>query len=162
MTKKRTEEKVLEVGNLILSAIQATPDRCVVGETYIHYLAYAILQDKSFHDLAERVHFEYDEERPYSKEVQTAIRYLCKDVTEINTLDDSKIPMILTERVRDGYDTIREAEKWADKHSGMSVLPKVFMLTPNGILVAAYTWSSLLNFKQKVVIEETVRAIIRA
>lgn len=157
---KKKEEKILEVGNLLLCIIEVAPQRCIVGESYLHYLMWKVIQNSSFDEIANRISFDFDEERPWSKEIHSAIRYLSKDISEMNTMDETKIPMILTERAREGYDKIREGEKWMDTHFGETIKPKMFVLTPNGVLVAAYSWSALLNEEQQEAITRTVKSII--
>lgn len=157
---KKKDNEILEVGNLLLCIIEVAPQRCIVGESYLHYLMWKVLQDKSFDDMAERVTFEFDEERPWSKELHTAVKFLSKDVSEMQMMEETKIPMILTEVAREGYEKIRESEKWMDAHFNEPIKPKMFVLTPNGVLVAAYSWAALLDERQQGVISDVVKSII--
>ncbi len=159
--KKKVEEHRLEIGNIILAMIQTTPDRCIVGESYIHYMCYIALKQKEFKEEAKRVSFVLDEQRPYSSEVHTAVKYLSKDISEVRTPDEAKIPMIITERAREGYDEIKTAEGWMVRHIHEPMQPKIFALTPNGILVAAYSWASLMNQDQRDVLAGVIRETMR-
>lgn len=158
--KPKIENKKLEIGNLMLCVMEVAPQRCIVGESYLHYLIWKIIQYKEFDEFSEQITMNYDEDRPWSPEIHKALRILSRDLSEMKTLDETKIPMILTETLREGYDEVREAERWMDKHFGEPTKPRTFLLTPNGVLVAAYSWAALLSEEQQNIIDGTVKEII--
>lgn len=158
--KPKIENKKLEIGNLMLCIMEVAPQRCIVGESYLHYLVWKITQHKAFDDFSKQITINYDENRPWSPEVHKAIRVLSKDFSEMRTIEETKIPMILTETLREGYEEVREAERWMDVHFKEPTKPRTFILTPNGVLVAAYSWSALLTEEQQDIIDKTVKDII--
>lgn len=158
----RMKEEHAEIGNILLCVIEALNGADgVVGESYIHYMMYRLLNDESFQEYKDKCKFILDGDKPCSRDLHKILEILTRDLSGDveKAVSGPEIPTIICDTARERYHEIEEAEAWMEKILGKKVTPRIFTLSPQGRGIEGYTREHLLSAAQRDALNQLILEI---